>query len=52
MEKNIQKIYDLLSENKHNLEDPSDKYAQGYNDAILDVLAIFGKKPESEKRYD
>ena len=52
MEPNIEKIYDLLNENKPNLEDPSDKYAQGYNDAILDVLAIFGEKPEGEKRYD
>ena len=52
MEPNIEKIYALLNENKPNLEDTSDKYAQGYNDAILDVLAIFGEKPEGEKRYD
>ena len=52
METNVKKIYGLLKENKPNLEDASDKYAQGYNDAVLDVLAIFGEKPEGEKRYD
>ena len=54
MDKNIQKIYELLSKNKpdleyrRRLEDSSDTYPQGYNDALLDVLTIFGEKPEED----
>lgn len=32
----------LLQENDENLTDPSDVYAQGYHDALLDVLEALG----------
>ena len=41
----------LMAENKGNLDDPSDKYAQGYQDALKDVLAAMGAEVDDE-RYD
>lgn len=41
----------LLEENEENLSDPSDVYAQGYHDALVDVLQAFGI-PTSQKHYD
>ena len=41
----------LMAENKDNLNDPSDKYAQGYQDALKDVLAAMGAEVDDE-RYD
>lgn len=41
----------LMAENKPNLSDPSDEYAMGYHDALLDVLLAFGI-PTDEKHFD
>lgn len=41
----------LMAENKHNLSDPSDKYAQGYHDALVDVMHAAGI-PTDETHYD
>lgn len=45
------KISDLLSENDPNL-DGSDKYAEGYHDALLDVLELRGMAPETQTHFD
>lgn len=44
-------ISDLLSENDPNL-DGSDKYAEGYHDALLDVLELRGMAPETQTHFD
>ena len=41
----------LLWEKEENLSDPSDVYAQGYHDALLDVLQAFSI-PSDMKHYD
>lgn len=41
----------LMEENKANLEDPSDAYAKGYHDALLDVLKEL-RYPTDEKYFD
>lgn len=41
----------LLENNDENLLDPSDLYAQGYHDALLDVLEAFNI-PTDRYRFD
>lgn len=41
----------LMDENAHNLEDPSDAYARGYHDAVLDVMDAMGIAHD-EKHFD
>ena len=41
----------LMAENKPNLGYPSDKYACGYHDALVDVMKRMGIETE-EKYYD
>lgn len=45
------KIRQLIADNKHNLDDPSDTYAHGYEDALKDVLQAMGANVDSS-RYD
>lgn len=44
-------LEDLLAENKENLADPGDVYAQGYHDAIVDVMKTLGFSTD-EKHFD
>ena len=41
----------LLAENKENLKDPRDVYAQGYRDAIIAAMKKLGF-PMNEKYFD
>lgn len=41
----------LLEDNDENLQDPSDLYAQGYHDALLDVLEAFNISTD-RSRFD
>ena len=41
----------LLSENAHSLEGCSDRYAEGYHDAIVDIMNAFHVN-HSEPHYD
>ena len=41
----------LLAENKENLKDPRDVYAQGYRAAIIDAMKKLGF-PMNEKYFD
>lgn len=41
----------LLAENKENLKDPRDVYAQGYHDAIIDAVKKLGFTV-NEKYFD
>lgn len=41
----------LLAENTSNLEDPSDTYARGYHDALVDVMNVF-HIPHQERPFD
>ena len=44
-------VRSLMDGNTENLTDPSDVYAQGYHDALLDVMDKFGIY-HSEKHFD
>lgn len=41
----------LLEDNDENLQNPGDLYAQGYHDALLDVLEAFNI-PTDRRRFD
>lgn len=41
----------LLQENTHNLEDGTDRYAEGYHDALVDVMNAFHVE-HNESYYD
>ena len=45
------KLKRLLAENDHNLEDGTDRYAEGYHDAIVDVMNNFHIE-HNESYYD
>ena len=44
-------IHELMDSNEHNLSDPSDKYARGYHDALLDIMDAAGLET-GEKHFD